>query len=174
MAPLLPVARQLLDIALLRRGPQDLPYSPTLLVLAISASALASLVARGASGMPLLSLVLIVAYTAAFLHGVLQMRQLTARFVQTATAVFGTDALITLVALPLLGAFTASGTQPAAGALLAYLALVAWNVAVLAHILRNALDTGLGKGALWAVAYIAGTAFIAGIGAGPQSAGGGG
>lgn len=168
MPALLPVARHLLEIALLRRGPQDLPYSPTLLALAVAASVLASVLAQGANGLPLLSIALVAVYTAAFLHGVLQMRQLTARFLQTATAVFGTDALITLAALPVLAALGAPGSQPGSGAVLAYLALVAWNVAVLAHILRHALDTGFGRGALWAVAYVAGTAFIAGIGGAEQ------
>ncbi len=170
MPALLPVARHLLEIALLRRGPQDLPYSPTLLALAVAASTIGSVLAQGANRLPLLSLALIVAYTAAFLHGVLQMRQLTARFLQTATAVFGTDAIITLAALPVLGALGGPDAgQPGSGVVLAYLALVGWNVAVLAHILRHALDTSFGKGALWAIAYVAGTAFIAGIAAGGAS-----
>ncbi len=168
MPPLLPVARRLLDIALLQRGPQDLPHSPMLLGLAVAASAGMSFAAQGLHRLPLAAMALILIYTAAFLHGILQMRQLTTRFTQTAMAVFGTDALLTLVAIPVLGALTpqADAADTSAGALIAYLLLIGWNVAVLGHILRHALDARLGTGLLWAAAYLFGTMLIAGFAGG--------
>lgn len=169
MPALLSAARTLLDIALLRRGPQDLPCSNTLLAILVGASALSSLAAQGQSRLPLITLMVILVYTAAFVHGVLQMKQLGARFTQTASAVFGTDALLTLVALPVLGAMPPGDAQPPPLAVVAYLALLIWNVAVLGHILRHALDTRMGVGVLWAVAYFIGTVLIAGFTGGPAA-----
>ena len=166
MHPLLAALRRLLDICLLRAGPQDLPYSRDFLILTMAASVGAGLLAVAAleeSRVALLELALTYLFTVGFLYAVLSFRRLNSRFVQTASAVFGADALITLVALPALHAASGAGAErPVTG--LAMLALGLWNLAVLGHIFRHALDTILPVGVLLALAYVMGSLLLVGIG----------
>ena len=87
------------------------------------------------------------------------------RFVQSATALFGADTVITLAALPLLHTIgpEPEAISPLAG--IAYLLLLGWNVAVVAHVLRHALSTSRGPALMWAGAYILGTFIVASLGA---------
>jgi len=158
----LSAARCILDIALLRRGPQDLPYSWDLTLVAMVASVATTVAAdliQPLPGATAVHVIVTLLYTWAFFYGVLQMRGLEARLMQTMAAVFGTDAIITLVALPLLHAMTATPRAPAIG-LLAVLLIYGWNIAVVAHILRHALSTGRGPAYLWGIGYILGMAFL--------------
>lgn len=163
MPPFPAVARQIVEIALLRRSPSDVPYSTTLLGVVVAVSAAASLGAAHMQALSPMAVLVILVYTAAFAHGVLQMKGLAHRFVQTATALFGTDALLTLIALPLLNATVGAGGDVPPTLVLAYLGLLVWNVAIVAHILRHALDTRFGTAVFWAVAFLAGTTILAGL-----------
>ena len=166
MHPLLAALRRLLDICLLRAGPQDLPYSRDFLILTMAASLGAGGLAVAAleeSRFALLELGLTYLFTLGFLYAVLSFRRLTSRFMQTASAVFGADALITLVALPALHAASGEGAErPVTG--LAMLALGLWNLAVLGHIFRHALDTILPVGVLVALGYVIGSLLLVGVG----------
>lgn len=167
MPPLSIIARQVLEICLLRRGPQDLPYSQGLLVLTMTASAAVGYPAMsrfGLSDSPALDVALTLGFTLAYLHGVLTIKGLRGRFVQTASAVFGTDVVVTGLALPIMAMTTGpSDEAPVSGLLM--LALVLWNLAILGHILRHALAVRLPVGVLWALAYVFGsTLFIRALG----------
>ena len=166
MHPLLAALRRLLDVCLLRAGPQDLPYSRDFMILTMAASLGAGLLAVAIleeTRFALLELVLTYLFTVAFLYAVLSFRRLAGRFVQTASAVFGADALITLVALHALHAASDAGAErPVTG--LAMLALGLWNLAVLGHILRHALDTILPVGVLVALSYVIGSLLLVGMG----------
>lgn len=154
--------RCILDIALLRRGPQDLPFSWNLTLLAMAASIATTVAAdliQPLPGATAAHVLVTLLYTWAFFYGVLQMRGLETRLVQTLAAVFGTDAIITLVALPLLHTMTATTGTPAIAAL-AILFIYGWNIAVVAHILRHALSTSRGPAFLWGLGYILGMAFL--------------
>jgi hypothetical protein len=92
-----------------------------------------------------------------FVWAVLQFAGRPARLVQTLTALAGTGALLGLMGLPLAlqaaRAHQANG-ELAAGTVLAWLALLAWSIAVQAHIFRHALSTRYGVGLLVAALHI--------------------
>ncbi len=155
--------QRLLGIALLRAGPQDLPYSAALMGAAIAATAAINLpvIQRFTpQAEPLVQIGLLVAYSLAFLGLALWLRGHGARFVQTATALFGTDALISMVALPVLLVIGRPDDANALGAL-AFLGLLIWNIAVVSHILRAALSVGGAVSLVASLGYIFGaSAFV--------------
>lgn len=149
-----------LDLLLLRAGPQHLPPSPALLLAAVLASLGSSLLlAREtfepgvAVGRTLLDLGL----TALLLLLVLRYHGLQDRFLQSFTAACGTGAVLSLLTWPLFRIVLDSGGDGDGGAALAMLgvwAILAWNVAVIGHILRHALDTSFGRGIGLALVYV--------------------
>ncbi len=156
-------AQTLLAIARLRAGPQDLPYSPGLLglLIVLTAAINTPVMARYTpQADPLLQLLLLVAFNAAFIGLILAVRGHWPRFVQTASALFGTDAIISAVALPVLLAI-GSPDQANALAALAFVALLIWNIAVVGHIIRSALAIPFAFGIGIGVLYIFGvSAFV--------------
>lgn len=150
--------RAFLDICLLRRGPQDIPAAPALLgftlVLYTSGSLL---VARSrldwvpAVQSAVVESVLMCGLT----YVLLRAMGLTARWIQTATAVAGTNFVLAVIALPLLvwllyaRAHHLDAMVPA----LLFLALIIWHIAILSHIFRHALSQGYGVGVLTALGY---------------------
>lgn len=135
----------LVDICLLRAGPQDLPYSPNLLVLSLLAYT--ALGTKTASlGLPqvnpyifsvinLLSLLF-------FAWFVLSLKGYYSRFNQTVIALFGTEVILGLLAWVLL-AWQLQATDSGRESLLAsvlYLALILWSLAINANIVRHALS----------------------------------
>ncbi|MEA3221119.1 hypothetical protein [Immundisolibacter sp.] len=126
------------DLLRLRRGPQDVPYSPTLLLLALIPYALLSS-ALAAFAMPA-SRALLYGPTEAALLAVLvyvsvAVRRRPARYVQTLTALLLVGVVFNALSLPLTAL-----ARPENGLGLLILALVAWSFAVSVHILRLALD----------------------------------
>lgn len=159
MSSLLAVLR---DMLILRRGPQDLPYSLPLLVVAAVASVLLSQWAASLAPQVAESLLLRVVATLllhmGLLYVLLNAVQRQARFVQTASAFLLVDVLFTAIALPLLPTVLAlmpigkppgtavppeAMTGAAALASLLFIAVGIWRIAVDAHILRQALEIRL-------------------------------
>lgn len=146
------------DICLLRRKPQDLPASTTLFVALVLVNLLIAII--GISGLiPPAS-----AVAAAMLDAVLLMTMLrlvlsiqnrTARFLQSATAIFGSGIVLGLIALPLQLALDQSAEASAITQLasIAYLILLIWSQLVVAHVLRHALDISLVLGVGLALTY---------------------
>ena len=144
------------DILFLRRGPQDLPYSPLLLAIVAAVCLMISLWA-GSILMPkqtdtLLRVLAGLLLHLGFLYLLLNALQHQARFVQTALASLLVDVLFTAVVLPLLPIFepfSRNAPTPdnvngvAAIASLLLLALGVWRIVVDAHILRAALEVRL-------------------------------
>lgn len=157
------IARRLISICLFNHGPQDLPASWNLLLTAIAAdiaiSYPATVAYTGASqaGTQVIISTILVAL---LLYGTLYAWGYGQRFVQTATAVFGTDLLITLLALPI--ALTAAPGERTALVLgdVAILMLSLWTIGVLGHILRYALSVTFGIGVVLAVGFTVGTVYI--------------
>jgi hypothetical protein len=156
------LAQFFIDLCLLRRNPQDLPASAALFGLVLAVALLGGLllsVSAGASlvaglGQTLLDLLLMLGA----LHLVLKALNKRARYLQTATALVGADAVIGFVALlPVsLARPAVDGAEPSGGVLLAgllFLALLAWSVLVVGHILRHALDLTLAQGVVIAIAF---------------------
>jgi hypothetical protein len=152
--------KKLVEICLLRAGPQDLPAAPPFLALVLAGYFLVDvLIARlnfelgAALGVSLLDVLLL----AAFAQLVLRIAARPERFNQTLAALAGTGLLLGLLAYPLIRALTlthAAG-ETASGLALAWLAVLAWSLLILGHILRHALTvplmTGVGIGVLYSL-----------------------
>ena len=141
-----------LDLCLLRRAPQDLPASDALFWVTLAADLCAGLLVGLASDMGLgLSLIqgaTELALLLGLLHIGLYFTGRLGRFTQSATALLGTGALISLIAvLPLALHPTGSEDSDAAtlGAVL-LLALVVWSIVVTGHIVRHTFNLTLGQG----------------------------
>lgn len=155
--------QRIIGIALLRNGPQDLPASQNrmfLLALATAAINYPAMVQFTPQVQPLLQLGLLLGFNAAFVYIALTLRDLRPRFIQSMSALFGTDAVISAVALPvlfLLGPPAANEASAGSGvAAIAFLALLVWNIAVVNHILRQALEVSRLVGLLATLGYIFG------------------
>lgn len=157
------------DICLLRRGPQDLPYSVSLL-LGVAAACVAlqlgvAIVRSVPLGGVLAGALLWLMFTLGALNIVLTLRGLRNRFVQAATALLGCALAFTLLSLPialLVGEPPASGDKMTALQLLlgvVSLPLLIWKVVVDAHVFRHSFDipfiSGVVIALLWIIAAMA-------------------
>ncbi len=135
-----------INLCLLRAKPQDLPAAPALTAATLVAY---TLVGLGLSlpdlgfGRAALWAILDILVIAALTHGALRMRHFPERLPQTLTALLGSGALIGLAAWPIIGT-ESSAVQ---------LALLLWNLAVFAHILRHALSVPIGLGIIVSFGY---------------------
>jgi hypothetical protein len=147
-----------IQICLLRQGPQDLPTSGILLAIALTAHTVMSVVLSHISLdtlhallSGLLDTVLLVVLTGSLLY----VQRRIVRVTQTVTALAGTGAIITFLALPLSGWL--HGADQAAGeggfALLLLLILTGWSLAVAGHIFRHALSVPYFVGLVLAVVF---------------------
>lgn len=141
------------DILLLRRGPQDLPSSQSLLVMLILLNLVAGtfLFSSGDSSDSLQSIVDI-GLSLAMYTAILNLRGFRKRVLQTLIAFTGTGLLLTLVLFPislLLGQEGESAFQ-AAGRMM-FMALLIWSLAVDGHIFRHSLNTNMLVGTAIAV-----------------------
>jgi hypothetical protein len=160
------------DILWLRRGPEDMPYSPALLVgvcvayIALQWS-LVQFLALDDGSLPLS--VIEIAVLLGFVYLILMTRGLQNRFVQTAVALQCCSIVFTLLVVPAL--FVLSGNPKLTTPLtplqslfaLATLPVAIWKFIVDAHIFRRALTVtfarGLGVAAAWlAMQWIVGLA----------------
>lgn len=152
----MPALRALLGLCLLRQGPQDLPFAPSLTWAWLSALlALQWLVARHA-GLEAFAILARLGITLALLVGVtralLQSRGLVNRAEQTIAAFAGTGLVFAGLVLPIALALQGvqPGSEPDAGQFLLALTglfLFFWKLRIDAHIWQQALD--LKRGAMW-------------------------
>ena len=151
------------DICRLRKGPQDIPESRNLLALGLVLYAICSCVLMSLSEsfeIAALAAVLEVALLMIFTQALLQLKGKTSRWTQTVTALSGTGVILSLIAIPLylmIGVGSTEEINADAGQgiglmLLAFLAC--WNIAVMGHILRNALDINFAMAIFLSVFYI--------------------
>lgn len=146
------------DILFLQAGPQDLPASRVLLVIAVAASVVAStMLARETLAGPtaLARVGLELGLTVGLLALLLGASGRGARFQQSLIALCGTGAILAILAWPLFGRIVDHGPEDsmAALAMLLLWGLYGWSILVTGHILRHALDTGLGRGIALALLY---------------------
>jgi hypothetical protein len=148
------------EICILKAAPQDLPASTFLLAVTVAAYFAAGAVVA-ALQWPLSQAVLAAFLDTVFLtvlcRVLLWARMLSGRFVQTLTAMAGSGAVMTLIALPLVFWQTIVGVTDAnAPTLPSWLLMIwmVWNMVVVGHILRHALSTvlplGIGLAAVYA------------------------
>lgn len=139
--------RPFLSICLFRMAPQDLPASRMLLGIALTAHAVVAWVLWATTPYPVtdafLAGVTQTVLLAAFTALVLFLHRLPDRILQTLTALAGTDALISLLSVPVSswvqGAQLAGGDPGTATVLM--LVLLGWTLAVYGHVLRHALSS---------------------------------
>ena len=147
------------DITLLRRGPEHLPPSVFLLQATLLAYLLTSAAAATVSPLSGVSAVLDVSvdvgFTIAWFWLLLLLYGRRHRFVQTLTALLGTQALLTALSLPILAwnSDTPPGADSAGLARLAIGSVFFWALGVIGHILSRALELPYVGGLLIAVAY---------------------
>ncbi len=158
---------KLLDIVLLRAGPQDLPPGRA---VAISCVALyvgvtgISLSTGRAPEAPLLVLVLAVVLPLLLCRLLLGWRGRLERYDQTIAALFGSSALLSAASLPL---NLISGAEPSVPLAFGILLLFFWSFAVDGHIWRHALEISYTAGLALAVVLFAVTLVIITTLAGP-------
>lgn len=134
------------DIALLRRGPQEVPASPVLLAGTVGAyfavSALVSSVLPPLPGRWFWHLLVDIAFTLAWYVLLLRLFNRGERILQTTTAVFGYQALLAplwIAAAWMIGRFQNDTTILFFVSLLG-VGMLVWILAVNGHILRAALE----------------------------------
>ena len=147
-----------LKICLLSQGPQDLPYSSTLLrgtLLLYFVTGLLGLssILTLEQSLPVMVVELVLLLTYAGL--VLRAFNKPQRFVQMVSALAGVGAIFQLVEwhLQLLIASTRSGTQISPELSMLLLLAVSWNLAVYAHIFRESFGIRLLSAFLLTVAF---------------------
>jgi len=144
--------RSWFELALLRRAPQDDGFSYPALATALLTYLCVDLLQAAGNSVWNIALAMTLMDTGVmvvFTWAVLQVTGRAARLVQTLTALAGTGALLGLIGLPLvLQAARAHQTadQPSAATVIGWLVLLAWSIAVQAHIFRHALSTRYGIG----------------------------
>ena len=146
-----------LDICLFRKGPQDVPAGMALLKLCLlgyGLSGLMVLLLNTPAPVAILQILLDLVLLAGLLHLALLARRHSRRFEQTLSALTGTGTLMGLLALPVMFWIISQGPDgDVQWPSLLLLALMAWSVAIMAHILRHALDIPVWAGALGALGY---------------------
>jgi hypothetical protein len=152
------------DVIALRRGPQDAPYSPRLLISLCAFTLLLQLaIARvlKIEGETLGAGIVALAFNLGLLYLLLTLRNLGSRFVQAALTLLGVAMLFQLLSLPIV--LLAGGHPPNASdhltplqVLLGLVSLpiLVWKLIVDAHILRHSLNLPFISGMVIAVGWI--------------------
>ncbi|MCG8378179.1 MAG: hypothetical protein MI865_01760 [Proteobacteria bacterium] len=151
------------DICRFIKGPQDIPESKNLLTLCLLVYGICSVVlvlltesADKAIFAALLEILLIMIFT----QILLQIKGKSSRWIQTVTALSGTGVIISIIAFPIylmigIGDSNELTAQSGQGFGLMLLALLAcWNILIMAHILRHALEVNLFSALMFSIAYI--------------------
>jgi hypothetical protein len=156
---MLQLANLFLDIALLRRNPQDLPASPLLLRVSLLAVVISYVLALGSrySLFESLARALVdVAFLGVFVYALLMWARHGARFNQSFTALCGTGTILNLVSWPVFGLLNegAAGDSFGTLGLLLMIGIVIWGIAVTAHIFRQALNRDWSQAVAMSLLYM--------------------
>lgn len=173
MAQVQQFLRIFLDIVLWRRGPQDLPVSNLLLAMAVAAYVAVSAVQLALLGETAATWFFFVVVDPLLLGGwvwlVLRLYGHPERFLQTATAVFGTGAVLGIgLYLPLQLIITGLGYDPASGLAQVFaLVLVVVFALVTGRIIKLATDSNLFTGIAVSLTYFLIINYLVGVLRGP-------
>lgn len=144
--------KTLFDISLLSGRPQDLPASHTLLALTLAGALASNYLVDAAYAAALTRFQFAVAEVALLgftIWIILAVRQRPHRWRQTMIALYGSSTVVNIAAWPIVSWMPQA--QSSGVALLLGLVVSIWFIAILARILRFALDASLGLGVLAAV-----------------------
>lgn len=156
---MLPIFDAFLQIALRRRGPEDLPDSQFLLLVAglayLLTQAILALPVYGTLPVVARSLILDVLLVSGLLWGLLRLAGHPLRFRQSLTAIFGTGALLGSLMLPFnyWADVAGSSGKSAVGLRIALLVIISWWIVVNGHIFSRALSAPFAAGLAISVAY---------------------
>ncbi len=155
---MLTILKMYAELCLLRRAPQDLPYSNPLLMstllLYVVISAMISSLALSI-GPALLSGVVDAITLVVVTRLALWVRDKGERLLKTVMALAGSNIIITVIAAPLLVIQQdASPESPAILSAFGLIMLMGWNLGVVAHILRHALALPFWGGFVVALCYM--------------------
>lgn len=144
-----PILKTLLDVCLLRGQPQDLPASMNLLAWCALFSVGVDFMIESGQVPVLVRLVFAIAQTAIFgviIYGVLRVRGKPERFTQSMSALYFAKGMVSLAAWPVMKQVLAAGVDAAqAWQVLAMAGISVWFIAILANVLRHALEFTLGR-----------------------------
>ena len=148
-------------------GPQDLPSSQSLMVVTLLLYLLMSTIIAGFELSPAMA-TFYAALDAALLLGMVRMmlwvRDLWPRYQQTITALLGSGVMFGFMAVPLLWWRLQYGDPVEAFfPSLLVLVLMVWNVAVVGHILRHALNVPFYVGVALSLLYVYVSTSILGV-----------
>ncbi len=146
------------DICRLRVAPQDLPTSRSLLISSLAMYAALALMLSWmlmTPGKALIAAAFDTLLMALLSYVLLWARLMPQRWPQTCTALAGSGIILQIVALPITLWQKQFGPEDSMVLIptLLSLALLFWNLVVVGHILRHALSTNLGMGAVLATVY---------------------
>jgi hypothetical protein len=151
-----------LDLVLMRLPPQAFPASRFLFGVTFVAYLLVSLggnyVLSADAGYSMARAALSVFNLCAGAALILAIARRKARWQQTVIALFGGESVIGLILLPVL--LTSAAGIENIFMLLSMLLFLAWELVFIAHVYRNALETGMGAGVLTAVLYVVASSVI--------------
>lgn len=142
------------QIAIFRKGPQDVPAAPFILKLILPAYVVIHyliFLLNGVASTALLQILADFGVIVLFYWPLLYFAGKTTRFPQTLAAIIGTDIIVNFFALPAIATLNSHANT------LAYfvmLGLILWHWLVSGHILRHALDRPLFFGLGLALLYI--------------------
>ena len=159
MAYARPLVARFWEICLLRKGPEDVPYSPPLMLLLLLLGyvvdnlrinlLLPGITAWQLAGILLLHTLLMLSITA----GLLTLFGYRARIIQTLTALTGTGVILSLLMLPL-DFITRQNPQNFTMASLIIMAVQIWSLVIIGHILTHALSVHRLTGVIIAIGYL--------------------
>jgi len=144
------------NIMRLRAAPQDLPYSRFLMLVCVIAYLLMGLVIAlldQSFGLALLSASIDTALLIGLAWMALWIRNYPGRLVQTVTAFAATGTLFEFIGWPIVTYLQQSSGGSSSLSLLLLL-LIIWNISVIGHILRHAVDVPMWVGTGVALLYI--------------------
>lgn len=155
---MLALLNRILDISLLRAGPQVLPRSVSWTAIAAMVYVIGYVVQLRATGSPqhAMELALLDAImTAVIAVALLRWRGMPERILQTLFAFYGTGCVLLLVSTPLARwALDENTGEPVKSLSVAGLFVILfWGLAIVAHIYRNALDVRFVVGLFIAISY---------------------
>jgi hypothetical protein len=147
------------EIALHRRGPDDLPASRFLFAVVLVAyliAAFATLRLGAGVAHPILLLIVDTAFSLTFIWSVLKAFDHERRFKQTASALLGTDTLLNVMSMPLIvWSKSLEGTGGDSSLVAILFALLAiWSIDISGFVLSRALDRAYFLGVAIMLGYV--------------------
>lgn len=147
----------IINIMRLRAAPQDLPHSWFLMLLSVGAYLLMGLVISlldQAFGLALLSAGVDTVLLIGLAYLALWIRNFQYRAVQTITAFAATGTVFEIIGWPLVTYLQQTSADNPSSLSILLLVLIIWNITVIGHILRHAIEVPMWVGTGVALLYI--------------------